>query len=250
MHPLWDGPGDRIAAIMPHFSPPGHADPRDRRAPGVAVPQVIARHDAPCPFAGFGVWCTESVHPTPRTGGRCAASGPGRRSGGGVAIADTPNDQQTGKPAPSEVLDSLDEYLTSLTALRRRIRERTDLSDSAWNALLELQLAADQGRTVMPKELAAALDLRSASITALVDKLVRLGYVDRQASPADRRGLTLSITPAGTRFVDENDLARGPESKVADGMPSTDAQLVARVLAELAGAAERSFPSRTPPGRR
>jgi DNA-binding MarR family transcriptional regulator len=37
----------------------------------------------------------------------------------------------------------------------------------------------------------------------LVDRLVKAGLVDRQADPADRRHVTLTLTPAGTRLARE-----------------------------------------------
>jgi DNA-binding MarR family transcriptional regulator len=142
-----------------------------------------------------------------------------------------------------DVLEALSDYLAARSVLRRQIRVATELSDSAWNALLELRAAAEKGQTMTPKELAAALELRSASITALVDKLVRLGYVDRTASTVDRRGLALSITEAGTAFVDRHDRARAPESAVASTLGDGEARLIVSVFAELTEAADRSFPA-------
>ncbi|MBF4572605.1 MarR family transcriptional regulator [Herbiconiux sp. VKM Ac-1786] len=141
-----------------------------------------------------------------------------------------------------DVLDALEEYLASRSALRRLIRTETELSDSAWNALLELRAEGERGGSLTPKELASRLDLRSASITALVDKLVRLGYVDRSASSTDRRGLTLALTPEGREFTDRHDRAHLPELAVAARLAPAAAALVERVLADLADAAGRSFP--------
>lgn len=140
-----------------------------------------------------------------------------------------------------DVLDALQEYLASRTALRRLIRAETELSDSAWNALVELRAEGEQGRSLTPKELASRLQLRSASITALIDKLVRLGHVDRATSSVDRRGLSLSITDAGIEFIDRHDRAREPEQAVAARLDPMAAELVVRVLDELSSAAGRSF---------
>jgi DNA-binding MarR family transcriptional regulator len=142
-----------------------------------------------------------------------------------------------------DVLEALEEYLASRSALRRLIRTETELSDSAWNALLELRAAREHGGALTPKELAARLDLRSASITALVDKLVRLGHVDRTTSSTDRRGLLLGITDAGLEFTDRHDRAHLPELAVAARLDPAAAELVVRVLDDLAAAAGRSFPA-------
>ncbi|MCS5714041.1 MarR family transcriptional regulator [Herbiconiux sp. CPCC 205716] len=151
-------------------------------------------------------------------------------------------DDRAELPGSGEVLEALEDYLASRSSLRRLIRAETELSDSAWNALLELRAEAERGGSLTPKELAARLELRSASITALVDKLVRLGYVDRTASSTDRRGLSLGITSSGAEFTGRHDRAHDPELAVAARLEPAAAALVVRVLDDLALAAGRSFP--------
>jgi DNA-binding MarR family transcriptional regulator len=52
-------------------------------------------------------------------------------------------------------------------------------------------------RTSTPSRLAAALDTRPPSVTRLVDRLVTLGYVERNVDADDRRRVTQVVTPAG-----------------------------------------------------
>jgi DNA-binding MarR family transcriptional regulator len=50
-------------------------------------------------------------------------------------------------------------------------------------------------------ELAAARGIALNSATALVDRLVQTGFVQRAQPPQDRRVVRVALTPAGTRLV-------------------------------------------------
>lgn len=56
-------------------------------------------------------------------------------------------------------------------------------------------------RTMTPKQLAAALELTTGAVTALVDRMVELGHVVRQPHPTDRRSLLLAPTEAGDALM-------------------------------------------------
>jgi DNA-binding MarR family transcriptional regulator len=150
-------------------------------------------------------------------------------------------------PGTDDVITALADYLTADSSLKRRLRGVTELSDTAWTALLALQSAARQDRTVSPKELAETLELRSASVTTLVDKLVRRGLVDRAPSTADRRGFILSLTEQGEAFVQEHDVARDAESVVIARLSADDARLLARFFGDLAQVTLAAAPSGTVP---
>jgi len=47
--------------------------------------------------------------------------------------------------------------------------------------------------------LAAATATRPTTLTSMLDRLVRRGYVAREVDPADRRSFLVSLTPAGQR---------------------------------------------------
>jgi DNA-binding MarR family transcriptional regulator len=50
-----------------------------------------------------------------------------------------------------------------------------------------------------PAGIAEALDLSRSSVTALLDRLVRAGYVSRTDEPSDRRGVRVVLQPATFR---------------------------------------------------
>ena len=56
-------------------------------------------------------------------------------------------------------------------------------------------LADGAGRTV--GALATATATRPSTLTSLLDRLIRRGYIARELGPADRRSFLISLTPAG-----------------------------------------------------
>jgi DNA-binding MarR family transcriptional regulator len=56
-----------------------------------------------------------------------------------------------------------------------------------------------QNESVLPSQLAVQLGLTTGSVTAMLDRLERLGYVTRSADPTDRRKVVVRITPKATR---------------------------------------------------
>ena len=66
---------------------------------------------------------------------------------------------------------------------------RTDL-----RALVAIMDAARSGRSLTAGALGSAVDLSSASVTALVDRLERVGHVRRSRDPEDRRRVVLEAS--------------------------------------------------------
>jgi DNA-binding MarR family transcriptional regulator len=56
-----------------------------------------------------------------------------------------------------------------------------------------------QNDSVLPSQLAVQLGLTTGSVTAMLDRLERLGYVTRSADPADRRKVVVRITTKAAR---------------------------------------------------
>ena len=56
-------------------------------------------------------------------------------------------------------------------------------------------LADGAGRTV--GALATATATRPSTLTSLLDRLIKRGYIERELDPADRRSFLISLTPTG-----------------------------------------------------
>lgn len=54
------------------------------------------------------------------------------------------------------------------------------------------------------KELADKLVIAQSSASELVDRLVKLNYVDRKISPEDRRKIILNLSPKGKKFIERH----------------------------------------------
>lgn len=95
---------------------------------------------------------------------------------------------------PVDVLNALRDYRSAEADMRRRTRASMGMGETDLLALRYLLEAERAGREVGPKELAVRLGVTSASMTSLVDRLVRSGYVRREPHPTDRRALILRPT--------------------------------------------------------
>lgn len=126
-------------------------------------------------------------------------------------------------PSPPERRPLAEELSTNLSMLtrtaRRHVRSRLQFEPLAGAQGELLRLVVERpGISVS----AAAKELRLAanSVSTQVQQLAKLGYLSREASPADRRGAVLRATPAG-----QERLSRWADQR---------AELFARQLARLA----------------
>jgi DNA-binding MarR family transcriptional regulator len=98
----------------------------------------------------------------------------------------------------------LDAYPTIFLACHRRhLRE-----DQAGNALTEKQTSVlnhlHVERATTPSVLAEHLGVSRATVSVVVAKLVRRGYIQRGRSEVDGRNIGLWLTAAGVRVKEEN----------------------------------------------
>jgi DNA-binding MarR family transcriptional regulator len=84
-------------------------------------------------------------------------------------------------------------------------------------------------------DLASWLRVVPRSATDVADSLERLGLARREPDPADRRATLLSLTPAGTKLMQEIAEARQRQATgFFDRLSATDRTALARILAALA----------------
>lgn len=100
-----------------------------------------------------------------------------------------------------DVLNALRDYRSAEAEMRRRTQASMGMGETDLMALRYLLEAERAGREVGPKELTVRLGITSASMTSLVDRLVRSGYVTREPHPTDRRALILRPTPGSDQEV-------------------------------------------------
>jgi DNA-binding MarR family transcriptional regulator len=81
-----------------------------------------------------------------------------------------------------------------LDAVGQRFAEQHGLNRTDVRALVAIMDAARRGEALTAGRLGEAVDLRSASVTALVDRLERVGHVRRVRDPDDRRRVALEMS--------------------------------------------------------
>lgn len=82
-----------------------------------------------------------------------------------------------------------------LRSLEAELQAREQLALADYDVLVTLSEAP--GQAMRMRELADSVLLSRSGVTRLVDRLVRNGYVAREASPDDLRGRMAVLTPAG-----------------------------------------------------
>lgn len=103
----------------------------------------------------------------------------------------------------------MDRVDSSLIALRRILRATElfgrELKQTAGITAVQfrvLQIIAETGQ-VTAKEIAVRMRVSQATVTSLVDKLVRDGMVLREKSSVDRRQTNIHVTPKGRKTLAE-----------------------------------------------
>jgi DNA-binding MarR family transcriptional regulator len=107
-------------------------------------------------------------------------------------------------PARQELALLLRRLTVELDAVGQRFAGLHGLGRTDVRALVAVMDAARRGEALTAGRLGAAVELSSASVTALVDRMERAGYLRRVRDTADRRRVTLEMSDsamaAGAEF--------------------------------------------------
>ncbi len=105
-----------------------------------------------------------------------------------------------------------------LDAVGQRFAQLHGLNRTDVRALVAIMDAARRGEALTAGRLGDAVDLRSASVTALVDRLERVGHVRRVRDPEDRRRVALEMSDSAMAAGAEHfgGLARDLTAAMAD----------------------------------
>jgi DNA-binding MarR family transcriptional regulator len=95
-----------------------------------------------------------------------------------------------------EVALLLRRLTVELDAVGQRFALRHGLNRTDVRALVAVMDAARRGRSLTAGALGSAVELSSASVTALLDRLERVGHLRRVRDPADRRRVSLEMSEA------------------------------------------------------
>ena len=99
----------------------------------------------------------------------------------------------------TEIRDSLRELRIQLALLNYRVGSQLGLKDVDLDCLDIL----DSHGPLSPTALAKRAGVHPATMTGILDRLEKGGWVVRERDPADRRAKSLALTPRGRRTVDQ-----------------------------------------------
>jgi DNA-binding MarR family transcriptional regulator len=127
-----------------------------------------------------------------------------------------------------------------LDAVGQRFAELHGLNRTDVRALVAIMDAARRGEALTAGRLGEAVDLRSASVTALVDRLERVGHVRRVRDPEDRRrvGLEMSESAMAAGAEHFGGLARDLAAAM-DGYSDEELAVVRRWLEDMTAVVKR-----------
>ncbi len=81
-------------------------------------------------------------------------------------------------------------------AVDRRLKD-LGLSQAGW---MTIAMAAKASEPLSQIELAQRLGVEGSTMVAMIDRLVKAGFLERQASPTDRRVRLVVLTESGTQL--------------------------------------------------
>jgi len=127
-----------------------------------------------------------------------------------------------------------------LDAVGQRFADLHGLGRTDVRALVAIMDAARSGQALTAGALGAAVELSSASVTALVDRLERVGHVRRVRDAEDRRRVVLEMSDdamaAGAAYF--GGLQRDLTAAMAD-YRDEELAVVRRFLVQMTGVVER-----------
>ena len=132
------------------------------------------------------------------------------------------------------VLEALRHYRSAEQGMRQRIRGEMNINEKDMQALHHLMRAHQRGAALGPTDLSRLLSISSASTTALIDRLVSSGHIQRRLHPTDRRALELIPTEKSDTQMQET-MGRLHERmmKAAASLTPDEAAVVTRFLGLL-----------------
>lgn len=104
-------------------------------------------------------------------------------------------------PSSVEVLNLLRSYREAERRMRSRTRDSMSMGESDLLALRYILRAQSAGELLRQRDLARELEISAASVSVMVDRLIRDGHVRRVPIPGDRRSVAIEPTMSGDHEV-------------------------------------------------
>jgi DNA-binding MarR family transcriptional regulator len=140
-----------------------------------------------------------------------------------------------------EVLNLLRRYRTEEGAMRARTRDSMGMGETDLLTLRFLLKSQREGKVVLQRDIVAFLGISSASVTALVDRLVKGNHVERHPHPKDRRATIILATEESEHEVRETLGAMHQRMiNIVDDLEQSELDAVAKFLTGMISAVGES----------
>jgi DNA-binding MarR family transcriptional regulator len=148
------------------------------------------------------------------------------------------------------VPDDKAELIEAVVELQRDFAQFA--ASSADHPVLQLNLTMQQLKVLSvlgvrdsrsAQELTASLNVRSATMTGIVDRLVAQGMVSRREDPQDRRVRRIELTDRGRAVLNDlQDAGKIHTQQLLSGLDTDELEALVRILKKLMKLARESFP--------
>ncbi len=136
-------------------------------------------------------------------------------------------------PRPIGVIGRISRLSRDLEPRLERGQAASGLEPGWYDVLAALRRSGPPYR-LRPTDFAGALMLTSSGTTKRLDRLERAGLIERSPDPQDRRGILISLTPAGRRLVDAvTDAHLANEKRLLEGLTEGEQRRLADLLRKL-----------------
>ncbi len=124
-------------------------------------------------------------------------------------------------------------------SIRSKLRDEFSVTLPQFDVLSELERA---GEPVTMSQLSDELMVSNGNVTGVVDRLLRDGFVRREASKSDRRVLFIALTPAGEKTFRE--MAAAHEqwiSSLFSSLTTTEIRKLLKSMVDLKDSISENF---------
>ena len=144
---------------------------------------------------------------------------------------------QPATPAGQQLSNAILRLRTAERIQAERALRASGLSNVDMTALRYLVQGDRDDRDLSPKDLIVMLDSSSATVTNVIERLVRRSYLVRVQHPTDRRAHYLKPTAQAIALVDDSFAAHHSTIvHVIDGLSASDQKTAARVIRDISDA--------------
>ncbi|HKJ11460.1 MAG TPA: MarR family transcriptional regulator [Ornithinimicrobium sp.] len=104
------------------------------------------------------------------------------------------DDGSAGVASSRQVLSSLRAVVSAMQMYADGVGHDLGLHRSDLMAMNLMSQAAARGTSMTPSQVARSMSMSAAAVTALVDRLERVGHLERHPDPTDRRRVKLDVS--------------------------------------------------------